>query len=366
MRIDRDERALPLPTSFRARLWPRAGQRLELPGGSAAAWTVTAAPGGSLTLPAASGADPRWAVAATYLTSTAFTGGKLTIRGTQPFSAWLDGQKLVDRARADSSAAEVTADLKLTQGKHALVVYTLSDPRVTGRLDAGCLVGGRRPGRCRDPSGALTTPEHPVRIRDYLDTQAVSGIQLSATGELVAITLRRPEVPSESGETWVEIRRAADGALVRTIRGDHAGSFTWGASGQRCSYVTQRDGKSTLWLDDLAGGLARAAARRGALRRAPLAARQPGHRLHAGRGARQGSRGLQTPARADRPLGRRAHRGFTASGHGGRRGNTSPDRGPLVLRRAGRERRRQRCCSRARCATTRSSPSTRMSCTNSD
>ena len=240
-----------------ARLWPRAGQRLELPGGDAAAWTVTTAPGGSFTLPAASGADPRWAVAATYLSTTAFTGGKLTIRGTQPFSAWLDGEKLVDRTRADSSAAAVTADLKLTQGKHALVVFTLSDPesQVAWTLGASVEAG--------DPAGvatlgADTTPGHPIRIRDYLDTQAVSGVQLSATGELVAITLRRPEVPSDSGETWVEIRRAADGVLVRTIRGDHAGSFTWGATGQRCSYVTQRDGKSTLWLDDLAGGPARA------------------------------------------------------------------------------------------------------------
>jgi dipeptidyl aminopeptidase/acylaminoacyl peptidase len=237
-------------------LWPHAGQPVDLFGSGAAAWTAVAAAGGRLTLSPAPAAVPRWMVLATYVTATGFTKGKLAIASNHPFSAWLDGVKLCDRGKPDSTAADVGAEVKLTQGKHVLVVYALADPAGPASWSLGAKITASSP-ETAGGLGADTSPLHPVRIRDYLDTEAISSLQLSAGGDLVALLYRRPEVPAEFSENWVEIRRAGDGALVRTIRGSHADSFRWAASGQRCSYVTSQGTKSTLWVDDLAGGPAR-------------------------------------------------------------------------------------------------------------
>lgn len=243
-----------------ARLWPHAGQAVALPGAGSLAWTTATARDGRLDLPAVPGGAaslPRWAAAATYLSAPSFAKARLTVACTQPFSAWLDGKQVATRVRADSTAAEVGADLVLTQGKHALVVFTLADPAARGPWTLAARTTVTAPAEL----GALTadtSAQRPIRIADYLDTRAVSGVELSAAGDLVAISYRRPEVPADFAERWVEIVRASDGTVVRTLTGEPGGSFTWGTVGHRFSYVTQREDKSTLWVDDLDGGPARA------------------------------------------------------------------------------------------------------------
>jgi dipeptidyl aminopeptidase/acylaminoacyl peptidase len=235
------------------RLWPRAGQTVALPDGTAATWRETQAAAGRLELRGAPAAY-NWAVLAAYVSTGTFTGARLSLASTQPFTAWLDGEKVAGRATADSAGTAVTAEVKLASGKHALVIVTLAGPAAP----AWTVTAQLTPSRAEAALAADCSPRHAVRIEDYLDNPAISGLELSAGGDLVAVTMRRPEVPAPDSETWVEIRRAGDGAPVRTIRGDHAGSFTWGATGRRFSYVTVRDGRSTLWLDDLDGGPARA------------------------------------------------------------------------------------------------------------
>lgn len=237
---------LDLPPLDPRGLWPHAGQRVDVFGGGLL-WKDAAATDGQLTVPAPAEGS-QWMVLASYLSAPAFVKGKLAIACSEPFTAWLDGEKLTSRATPDSTAAEVGAEVKLTQDKHVLVVFVLSGK--------ACAVGATLNGVTQAVS-ADTSPAHPIRIKDYLDTVAISNLQLSAGGDLVALRYRRPEVPAEFSESWVEIRRAADGALLRTIRGDHASSFQWASVGQRFSYVTGKGEKSTLWVDDIAGGPAR-------------------------------------------------------------------------------------------------------------
>ena len=238
-------------------LWPHAGQRVKTFGGDTVDWTERVAEDGRLAFPAAANpAHPRWMVLATYLTASEFTKGKLAIAGSQPFSAWLDGEKLSGRDKADSTATDVGADVKLTQGKHLLVVFTLADQAGSASWSVGATLTAATSATANSLATG-TSHLHPVRIRDYLDTEAISSLQLSATGDLVALLYRRPEVPAESSANWIEIRHAADGALVRTITGSQAGSFQWASTGQRFSYVSRQGDKSTIWVDDVAGGPAR-------------------------------------------------------------------------------------------------------------
>lgn len=237
-------------------LWPQAGRTVALPDGTGATWREVPAAAGQLEL-AGTPATYNWAVLAAYVSTRTFTGARLSLASTQPFTAWLDGEKVAGRATADTTGTAVTAEVKLTTGKHALVVVTLAEPTAPAWTAKAQLTPLRE-----DATLVVDcSPRHPVRIKDYLDNPAISGIALSAGGDLVAVTLRRPEVPAPDSETWVEIRRAGDGAPVRTIRGDLAGSFTWGTTGHVFSYVTAREDRSTLWVDDLDGGPARAVLR---------------------------------------------------------------------------------------------------------
>lgn len=230
-----------------AGLEPRAEQHVALPGGSMAVWQEMCAPLGL----ESSRSVPRWAVVASYVTAPQFAKAKLEIKADQPFTAWVDGQKACGRDKADSTAAAVSGDVKMTPGTHVLVVCTLADPAARPHWDVSASFTA---------PVALTTEAAPfrnIRIGDYLDAEAISGMQLSPAGDLVAISYRRPEVPADFADRWLEIRRAKDGALVRTLRGDQAGGFQWAGVGQAYSFTIDRDGKTTLWLDDVAGGPAR-------------------------------------------------------------------------------------------------------------
>ena len=91
----------PLPV---AGLAPRADQQVNWPGTGTAAWQGMCAPLGL----ASSRSVPRWAVLASYVTAPQFTKAKLEIAADQPFTAWVDGQKVCGRDKADSTSAAVT------------------------------------------------------------------------------------------------------------------------------------------------------------------------------------------------------------------------------------------------------------------
>ena len=99
------------------------------------------------------------------------------------------------------------------------------------------------------------SPARGVTIRDLLDPPQVAGVDVSADGELVAVTLEQPAVPSDDRVSWVEIVRAADGSPVDTLRlTTSVDGFTWAPAGRAFAYRTSAEGKATLWVGDLASG----------------------------------------------------------------------------------------------------------------
>jgi dipeptidyl aminopeptidase/acylaminoacyl peptidase len=95
-----------------------------------------------------------------------------------------------------------------------------------------------------------------VTIGDLLDLPAIERAAVSADGELVAVTLAQPAVPSDDRSEWVEIVRAADGAPVHTLRGTASvAGFAWAPRGRAYAYRTAgEEARSTLWVGDLASG----------------------------------------------------------------------------------------------------------------
>jgi dipeptidyl aminopeptidase/acylaminoacyl peptidase len=160
-------------------------------------------------------------------------------------------------ADADETAAaepgKATAELQLHTGKHLLVVAALLDPEAAGAWQVAAMLSV--PEERAAALAVSASPARGVTIRDLLDPPQVAGVDLSADGELVAVTLEQPAVPADDRATWVEIVRAEGGAPVRTLRLPAAiAGFAWAPAGRAFAYRTSAEGKGTLWIGDLASG----------------------------------------------------------------------------------------------------------------
>jgi len=241
------EEGSPLPVG---ELWPAAGDAVPWPSGEVA-WEERA----GLELPAAGGGHRLYA--ALYLEARRFLEPEIELRSRHPLRLYLDGEEVAKKGstEVDGEPGELSATLELGQGEHLLLVEAVRDPRVSGTepADAGTIAAEVT--LPADRAGALSaslSPRHRLRISDLLDVSSIGGVHAAPDGAHAAVELQRPAVPAEDRESWVEIRRTADGTVVRELPG--ASGFAWAPDG-RFSYTTRDgDGAATLWLASLGTG----------------------------------------------------------------------------------------------------------------
>lgn len=294
------------------RVWPREGAVRRTASGEAAAWRARAAEGGRVVLEAGDGSRPRLAWLVAYVEADRYLRPTLSVTSAHPLRVFVDGEAVgsgegsggeeegedgeaeddeddgaedadaedaadatdeadelgagdgsdaggaaaaADAGEDDEAAGEpVSAEIELTTGKHLVLVATVFDPAagVPWTVSASLAVPAER----RDALALSTTPERGVRMEDLLDLPGIEAADVSADGELVAVTLAAPQVPAEGRRQWVEIVRAADGATVRSLRLPGAVSgFAWAPRGRAYAYRTAgAEGRSTLWVGDLETG----------------------------------------------------------------------------------------------------------------
>ncbi|MBI4881813.1 MAG: S9 family peptidase [Planctomycetes bacterium] len=235
-------------------LAPAQGASFPGPRGDALVWTRTAA----LDLPA--GAQPAVAWAAARAQNARFTKAKLVVRSCHLLQVFVDGKEVGKKEKVeqrDQGAAEppapgeVSAEVALEPGDHLVLVEALFSPGA----DAPWTVSAQFV-----QEGAWTAAEIVVHaaarrgpsIGDLLDTEAVSWVSLSPDGELAALGCRCPEVPAEHAATWVEIRSAQSGELLRTSAGlGDLADFAWrpgpAAAPAAFSFVARAGDKATVW-----------------------------------------------------------------------------------------------------------------------
>lgn len=265
--------------------WPADGAPFRWPGAADPRWEERR--GEEISLAGGEG-EPRLAWAATFVEVDRFTKATLTVTTSHRVRVFLDGEAVAtktsvegaedgdgDETDGDGEAAEdpepgeTTAELELHDAKHLLVFATVHDPAVdapwtlSARLAPAEVADGEDTAGLPASLAVSASPERGVRIRDLLDPPSVAGVDLSADGTLVAVTLEQPAVPSEDRSTWVEVVRAADGALVRTLRlTTSISGFAWAPRGDGFAYRTSEGGKATLWVGDLGSGATPGAAGR--------------------------------------------------------------------------------------------------------
>jgi dipeptidyl aminopeptidase/acylaminoacyl peptidase len=211
-----------------------------------------------LTAPPGTGKQrPAVAWLATYVSVSRWQKVEVELRGDRPRRFWLDGEAVAmgGTEPASDKPAEVKATLKLSTGKHLLVVATLLDAEGGEGWSVGLFIADPKEGR-RPELSFTVDPERDVDIPDILDAPQVTALAVSPEGEQVAVTLSRILPGTDDAETWIELRGVSDGRLLGTWRGSPEPSqLAWDPSGRYLSYVTRTKSdpeRSTLWVADRA------------------------------------------------------------------------------------------------------------------
>jgi dipeptidyl aminopeptidase/acylaminoacyl peptidase len=245
---------------------PAAGATVPWPSGAALGWTsAEASKEGRTELPTTAtneGKGYASAWLASYVSVDRFQAFDVEILGTHPRRLWVDGEPVVTGGLSKEGAgSEAKGSVKLEQGTHVLMIETIYDPERGAPWNVGATLSTTKP----DPKSlpAIVDASDPTRdltLADVLDAPQITSVAISPDGALVAACLSRVVAGSDDVETWVEMRDAKDGSLVRSWRGGVAiGQLAFSPTGRKLSYAAgdrREAGKasSTLWLADLDHG----------------------------------------------------------------------------------------------------------------
>lgn len=205
---------------------------------------------------------PRIAYLATYLNAQRWLQVKLTVSGGQLFKIYINGEEKGANEKVATGKklvpAPTEATFKLDRGKYLLVIKTLAAPETAAPWEIKAWLEPTKPATATDLKVELS-PTRIFQLADLLEGPKVSGASISADGQLVALTLRQSQPPEDASETWIEIKKFADGASVQTFRGGmELSDFQWAPRGHRFSYVSSGKDGSTLWIFDPDKGTSRA------------------------------------------------------------------------------------------------------------
>lgn len=241
-------------------LVPEEGTRVPTFGGSTV-WVEAASDSDGVLLRAAE-THPCVAYLAAYLEAPRWMKVDIEVHSTRPAELFIDGASRLKqkdaRKQGDEKKAE-TATAKLRQGKHVLVVKTVSVPADTAgewRLDVRLSTGKGfvHMGLSAEPRVSLE-PVRGVTIGDVLEGPHAEDIRISPDGEYVAIRMSKRSPVEGKREEWTEVRRFKDAGLVTTFRDlADVSDWQWAPAGHRLSYVATEDDAATLRVHDLDTG----------------------------------------------------------------------------------------------------------------
>ena len=224
--------------------WPVAGGHFAGQNGAAISWQAAGAQ-----LDANNGVR----YLAFYIQSDRWQKVTLTATGDHPLLGVIGGQALSFNKTdgEDGAAATRTADLKLTIGKHLVVLRTMHHEETEGDWAFDLSV---TPGAPDTGLTMSTTPDHAVDIQTVLNAPRIGSVSISPDGKLVAISLSEYRNGSDR-ERWLEVRDTKSGKLVRLWRGSHAPSgVDWHPKGHRVTWQTTSGEAATIRTYDFATG----------------------------------------------------------------------------------------------------------------
>ncbi|MFN7966891.1 MAG: prolyl oligopeptidase family serine peptidase [Acidobacteriota bacterium] len=237
------DEALNLERIDSAALWPNPVAQSGTESDRAAAWsTLQADRDGLIALDAPA---PAIVWLATTLDVDRFVACEITLLGAHPRRAWLDGTAL-----ASGSGNEVKGTAKLFPGTHRLLIQSVRSSSKTEPWTIGATLS-KTDGALEGVRQGSRVPRR-LELLDTLIMPRVTNLAIAADGKTYAAEWSRVVPGTEDSETWIEMRRVTDNALVLTLRGALAArQLEFDPTGRWWSYVTDDSaGRSTLFVSD--------------------------------------------------------------------------------------------------------------------
>ena len=223
--------------------------------GAKASWTLATADTNGVVLAAGAG-EPAIAYLAAYVEVPRWTKISVSARSSDAFRATIDGVEVAKCDKGERFKDAKSGEVKLERGKHLLLVKTVRMATDTSAADWRIDVSVSGAGKNAAVPALSVSPERSLSLNDILYLQQMSGTAISPNGDLVAVTTGKYSHANEKYQSWIEIRNARDGSLVRTIRDvERMSNLQWAPAGRRLSYLIGGDKDSgTLRLLDLDTG----------------------------------------------------------------------------------------------------------------
>lgn len=238
------------PVDFR-RLDPRAGDPLRVLSGEPLSWQE------SPLFFVGSQPYPQRALLANQVVVDRWVKAKLVFRTHHLLRVLLDGAEIAKKTSVESAEAvapgELVCSVALSPGAHRLALVSVFSTAGSDDWTVEAALEQDAAGRQAKVTFS-TSAERPLSIDDLLDTEAVSTLLTAPDGRHVAAILRRPEVPSDHSQYWIEIRTTANGRVVYTseeIGG--LGGFAWHPDARSFLFTTTRGDRSSVFLAELDG-----------------------------------------------------------------------------------------------------------------
>jgi dipeptidyl aminopeptidase/acylaminoacyl peptidase len=193
---------------------------------------------------------------ATYISVGRWMEAGLEIYSRQKFEVFLNGKPLGSKTTTQEKEEEPgkwNQEVELAAGKHRLIVRTFHSctDKSPWQIGAGLVI----PGWAEDSDTKVELdPLQGKNINHLLDGIKAGPATLSSDAALYAANFSRTLPPSDRSENWLEIKRVSDGKLVHSFRHMSIKNFAWAPEANKFSYITERDGKSTIWIHDMIKG----------------------------------------------------------------------------------------------------------------
>jgi dipeptidyl aminopeptidase/acylaminoacyl peptidase len=236
---------------------PAAGERVRWSGDRSLQWRAQSgeeAPLFTGTAGETAPSSPMYGWAAFYLENNRFTKATVIIRSHHPFVIYVNGEQKGTKSGsedADADAGSHSAEVRMLQGKHSVLVRSLYNPENDAPWNVKAFV--------KSDNGANIKPS--ITPQRFLDLETISNqpqlgsLAISADGSLAAMRINMPAPPDGQGDSWLEIWETSNGNLNREFRGGKDfGSLTWAPEAKKFTYTESEGGKTSLWLADLESG----------------------------------------------------------------------------------------------------------------
>jgi dipeptidyl aminopeptidase/acylaminoacyl peptidase len=192
----------------------------------------------------------------TYISASRWIKACLEVHSRQKLEVYLNGKRMGSKTGNEDSEEEPgkwSEEVELTPGKHRLLIRTFHASDEESPWQAGARISIPE---WVTPSEVSIEPDpkQGKTINHLLDGIKAGPAILSADASLYAVNFSRVLAPTDSPEEWLEIKNVSDGRLIHSFRHAAVRDFLWSPKGHIFSYRTMREGKSTIWIHDIATG----------------------------------------------------------------------------------------------------------------